>query len=1031
MNIIKSLCLPMFLTWVLSFTFLVLPVNQISAATMLLSTQEIERMEEFITKQMDTSGIPGLQVVIVEKDKTVYQKGFGYADIVNKKPVTNETLFELGSNSKAISGLTILQLADKGLIDLDDPVTKYLPWLKLSYKGKLQPITLRQLLHHTSGIPFKSIGFIPEGNDKGALEKTVRTLLTQELNREPGTRYEYATINYDVLGLVIEKVTNQSFETYMKENILEALDLPHTYVGEQNVNKAQMATGYKMGFTEPQKYNPPSFRGNTPAGYMISNGIDMVRWMQIQVGTVDIGSFNPALIKASHEPDRKVRPNDSGSSYATGWEVYQKGDGELSHSGSNPTFSSFMVFRPTEQIGVAVLANMNSDYTANIGQGIMNLLMGKEVPPIYSDMYKKLDQLSFSIICVLVPICLAILFLLGRMFIQTWKKQRTFQIMGKKVIVGLLFHLLLLSLFAISLFYLPNLLFMEMTWEFIEVWTPETVMIAVYGVVLTFVLYFFYSLLLVFSKQKQENIYFSLTMLSIVSGFGNAFIIFIINESFARTNNLVNGLLFYFTMGIFMYVVSQKLLRSRLVTLTNQLVYEKRMELVEKLLQTSYTSLEGMEQGRIQATLNNDTEVISRAINVIITSVTNFITLICCFIYLGVMNLYAFVLSLIIIGLVAAFYYFIGQKANKLWEKTRDIQNVFFKFITDLTSGFKELTLHRGKRQDFHVAIQESCAEYRDKRAEGDLKFANVFIIGELLFIIVIGCVVFIFPEIFKQMNADMLRNYVFVFLYMTGPVNGLLNGLPQIVMIRISWKRINKMIKDLDLAKDPEQEKVESTQGIKDPIKMSVTDVSYDYKNTDDRSFSVGPINFEFASGEIIFITGGNGSGKSTLAKLLTGLYAPNRGEIIINGDKVSHAQLNQYYSAIFGDFHLFDRLYGIDSERHDKEIKHYLEVLELHEKVKVENGMFSTTRLSTGQKKRLALLITYLEDRPICLFDEWAADQDPEYRRFFYQVLLPDMKQKGKCIIAITHDDQYFHIADKVIKMDAGQMVQAVVSV
>ena len=1024
MNMKKLLSFPIFLTWVLAFILFVYPVTQISAATLSLSPQSIQQIESFITKQMNTAEIPGLQVIIVEKDKTIYQKGFGYADILSNKPVTNETLFELGSNSKAFTGLAVLELADKGLLDLNDPVTKYLPWLNLSYKGKIQPITIRQFLYHTSGVPFKSIGFLPEGNEEDALEKTVRTLLSQELNREPGTRYEYATINYDVLGLVIEKVTKQSFETYIKHNISHALELSHTYVGEQNVDQTQKATGYKIGFTEPQQYNPPSFRGNTPAGYLISNGVDIARWMKIQIGAASTGSFKPDLIKASHEPDRKVKPSSNGSSYAAGWEVYQSGDGEISHSGSNPTFSSFIVIRPTEQIGVAVLANMNSTYTVNIGQGIMNMLLDKEVPPIHSDLNKKLDQLAFSSICVVAPVCLAILFLLGRIFLEIGKKQRKLQVTKKKVIVGLLFHLLLLCIFSLTIFYLPNLLFMELTWPFIKVWIPETIMLAIYGVTLAFVLYICYSLLLLFSKKKQENIYFSLMVLSIVSGFGNAFIIFIINEAFVRTNNLVNGLLFYFIIGIFMYVVSQKVLRSRLVTLTNQLVYEKRMELVDKLLQTSFSSLEQIEQGRIQATLNNDTEVISRAINIIITCVTNLITLVCCFIYLGVMNFYAFVLSALIIGLVAAIYYLIGEKANKLWEKTRDIQNVFFKFISDMTSGSKELTLHRRKREEFHLAVQESCAEYRDKRAEGDFNFANVFIIGELLFIIVIGCVVFIFPEIFKQMDVEMLRNYVFVFLYMTGPVNGLLNGLPQIVMIRISWKRITNMIQELALAKDKEQDKVILSESIKQPIRMVVTDVPYDYEAQEERGFSVGPINFEFASGEIIFITGGNGSGKSTLAKLLTGLYAPVKGEISINGSKVTHAQLNQYYSAIFGDFHLFDRLYGIDFMQNEKEIERYLEVLELQDKVKVENGVFSTTKLSTGQKKRLALLITYLEDRPICLFDEWAADQDPEYRRFFYQVLLPDMKQKGKCIIAITHDDQYFHMADKVIKMDAGQM-------
>ncbi|MEC3134274.1 ATP-binding cassette domain-containing protein, partial [Bacillus cereus] len=131
---------------------------------------------------------------------------------------------------------------------------------------------------------------------------------------------------------------------------------------------------------------------------------------------------------------------------------------------------------------------------------------------------------------------------------------------------------------------------------------------------------------------------------------------------------------------------------------------------------------------------------------------------------------------------------------------------------------------------------------------------------------------------------------------------------------------------------------------------------------------------------------------------------------------------ELNQYYSAILSDFHVFDRLYGINTEGMKAEIDHYLELLQLSDKVGIENGRFTTTQLSTGQKKRLALLVTYLEDRPILLFDEWAADQDPGYRRFFYEELLPQMRAKGKCIIAITHDDQYFHLADKLIVMEMG---------
>ncbi|WP_235075141.1 cyclic peptide export ABC transporter [Paenibacillus alvei] len=339
--------------------------------------------------------------------------------------------------------------------------------------------------------------------------------------------------------------------------------------------------------------------------------------------------------------------------------------------------------------------------------------------------------------------------------------------------------------------------------------------------------------------------------------------------------------------------------------------------------------------------------------------------------------------------------------------------------------GFKELSLHSDKRREFREEMQISCETYKEKRNVYQLRYSDIFVLGELLFILVIGCVVFVFPELFKQMDTSMLRNYVFVFLYMTGPVNQLLDSVPQYAQSKVSWDRIKQMIREVEQRiQHPSAEVAVQTV----PIRLQLEDVTYSYtgNNTSGPTgFAVGPINCLFDSGSITFITGGNGSGKSTLAKLLTGLYTPDTGKVTLNDGVISSCGLGEYYSAIFGDFHLFDRLYGIDWQAKEAEMQHYLRLLDLQDKIVIHNGTFSTTKLSTGQKKRLALLIAYLEDRPICLFDEWAADQDPEYRRFFYYTLLPDMKDRGKCIIAITHDDHYFHLADRVIKMDGGRIV------
>ncbi|MBP2022486.1 CubicO group peptidase (beta-lactamase class C family) [Clostridium punense] len=180
-----------------------------------LTKDETVKIEKFIEENMSGGSIPGLSVNIVKGDKTVYQKGFGYSDIDKKKPVTSQSLFEIGSNSKAFTGLGILSLEKSGQINLEDEVVKYIPWLKVKYKDKEVSITVEQLLYHTSGIPFKTIDKIPVSNEDNALEETVKTLVGIELDSEPGEKFQYATINYDVLGLIIEKVTGKTYENYI------------------------------------------------------------------------------------------------------------------------------------------------------------------------------------------------------------------------------------------------------------------------------------------------------------------------------------------------------------------------------------------------------------------------------------------------------------------------------------------------------------------------------------------------------------------------------------------------------------------------------------------------------------------------------------------------------------------------------------------------------------------------------------------------------------------------------------------------
>lgn len=463
-------------------------------------------------------------------------------------------------------------------------------------------------------------------------------------------------------------------------------------------------------------------------------------------------------------------------------------------------------------------------------------------------------------------------------------------------------------------------------------------------------------------------------------------------------------------------------MRSKLIDITNSIVYSKRMKIVNHILRSPYAQFEKIEKGRIEATLNNDTETMSRFVNILISGITSAVTLICCFIYLGYLNIYILLLTVLIISVISTIYYLVGRYANKIGEESRDLQSIFFNFINDLIGGFKELSLNKSKNHEFLEDMKNSCDKYRVKRSKSSLAFANMFVIGELLFTLAIGAIALIFPLILT-IKSTSVASYVFILLYMTGPVHGILDTIPSAIEVRISLKRINSLINELSVLDNNKLGNEGSD--IKDNFNLELHEIEYEYDKEDGKGFKVGPIRHKFNSGEITFIIGGNGSGKSTLAKLLTGLYEPTKGFITLDDNKIEQKDLSENYSTIFSDFYLFDKLYGIEWQRKEEEIHKYLEILQLDKKVDIKDGKFSTTKLSTGQKKRLALLVSYLEDKPIYLFDEWAADQDPEFRLFFYNTLLPELKERGKCVIAITHDEKYFYLADKFIKMDMGKIL------
>lgn len=250
---------------------------------------------------------------------------------------------------------------------------------------------------------------------------------------------------------------------------------------------------------------------------------------------------------------------------------------------------------------------------------------------------------------------------------------------------------------------------------------------------------------------------------------------------------------------------------------------------------------------------------------------------------------------------------------------------------------------------------------------------------------------------------------------------------IPLFEKMRLSFDYIHELEERLDAIQDRAFTLEQTQEDFRNFGNIEIRDTEFHYVNPGgDRGFQIGPLNLKITKGETLFIVGGNGSGKTTMLKMLSLLYYPSSGEILINEERIGDAQIISYremFSGIFSDFHLFAKMYGFTREELDL-IKPLLKKMKLEQKTNLREDRFTTLKLSTGQRKRLAMIVTLLEDKPILIFDEWAAEQDADFREYFYDTILPELKEKGKTIFVVTHDERYQGLADRVVQMDYGKI-------
>lgn len=983
------------------------------------STGLQSRIEREVEIAREKANIPGLSLVLIENGR-VNISSYGYADCDEKIPVVPNTLFELGSCSKAFTALAVLMLEKEKRLNLDDNIQQYLPWFVAYYENQPVSIKVKHLLFHTSGVPWKTISLILPDTATDALEKTVKRLNMVHLNNKPGANYEYATINYDILALLVETITHEPFEGYMQK-LFASLQLPNTSVGYA-VDSNRLSKGYKLGFFKAREYVAPTYKGNNAAGYVVSDAEDIATWLQFQLGQ-SACAFD-TLIAKTHQRDESVMPHDL-NSYAYGWNVSLKGDGVVWHSGLNPNFSSFIAFCKKKGTGLAILTNSNSETTEALGKNIMKLLNGEETAASFVAR-SSFDKVFSFVSIVLVAYILGVIFFVALCLYRVKKGQRAFQKLTSKKILYLIGGSAAMAPFLYALYLLPQAM-AGVNWSTALVWMPVSfqtaALLCVASFVVTYIAFFFSVLLPEKNTYLQSAPY--IIMISILSGLANMFLILLITSTLNGEIE-ISYVLYYFIFSMLVYLLGRKAVQTKMIKISRGIICDLRIKLIYKVFSTSYEKFERIDRGRIYSTMNDDIGTIGDSANTVVNIATSTVTAIVAFIYMASVALWATVVTTLLIILITSVYFIVSRRTHVLFDDARETRSVYMSLLNGMIDGFKELSLSRMRKVEYKKDVEEITDEYRKKITGAHIKFVNAFLIGESLFIVLLATVTFVAPRVFHGMDVSVILNFVIILLYLVGPVNIILNSIPSLIQLRIAWKRVRLFIDDipanikqLEIADNSHSEKHE-------PVSFKAMNLSYKYEAGSNDSFTVGPVDFEIKQGEAMFIIGGNGSGKTTLAKMLTGLYMPFEGALYVNNIKTNSSEVGELYSAVFNPLYLFKKLYNVDC-RNEPKLQVAAELLkhfQLENKVYIDNNEFSTIDLSTGQRKRLALLQCYLEDKPVYLFDEWAADQDPEFRYYFYKELIPIMKKQGKIIIAITHDDHFFDVADQIMKLDRGKV-------
>jgi putative ATP-binding cassette transporter len=523
-----------------------------------------------------------------------------------------------------------------------------------------------------------------------------------------------------------------------------------------------------------------------------------------------------------------------------------------------------------------------------------------------------------------------------------------------------------------------------------------------------------------------------LALMSSLGGISNASILAAINAGVQDAGNGQKPGLWaacLFLVALFLFMRTQQFVTITATAEIEAIIHKLRLRMMDLIRRSELLELERVGRARIVAAVTSDTAVLTQASNMLCFTVQGAVLIFFVGLYIAYLSLAAFFLTVVIVSGAGTIFHYKNRRLAEQKSESAAWERRLFDRLIDFLDGFKEVRLNRARSNDLFDDALEVSKTAANIKIRTQAETFKMIVTSQISMYILLGAVVFVAPNISDSLGGSSIAKTTTALLFIVGACFGLVQAIPILLNANAAAGRIERLqaaLQDTVAAIEPLEVKAPKRF---DLIEMQNIVFRYVDKFSD-TVFKIGPIDFTLRSGELVFITGGNGSGKSTFLRVLSGLYPPDSGDITLDGVRINDTTRDDYralMSAIFFDYHLFQRLYGVP-DPDPAEVGRLLRQFRLEDKTGLSNGEFRTLDLSGGQRRRLALIVSLLEKRPIMLLDEWTAEQDPEFRRKFYDELLPEMMQAGATVVVITHDDRYLdelHLPARRIRMDEGRIV------